>query len=424
MQNTQTNSSNGKTKSKLRVAYLLVRFPTLYETYVYNEIYWLYQNGVEIEVFSARAAKGGPVHQRAQEVANLVPVHHSPPISWSVLMANLYFLLRSPLKYLRAMGWVIGSTHRTPLYMGLALALFPKAVYYARIMRSHEIDHIHVHFAWVQQIMAVIASRLIGVSNSVTLHAFDLYTQDPAVVRGQLEAATRLITISDFNRDFIASLCPDIARDDIALVRLSLDMDEFHPGDRRYTDEICQLLSVGRLVAKKGYEYLIEACAILSERGLDYHCSIVGEGPRAEKLETLVVEHGLESRVTFTGALAAADVRRLYQKSDIFALPCVVVDSGDRDGMPTVLIEAMATGIPVVSTPVTGIPELVTDGENGFLVPERDVSALAGALESLMQNRDLRIGMGQKARERVVKDFDGRRTAPLLASIFREAMSQ
>jgi colanic acid/amylovoran biosynthesis glycosyltransferase len=424
MKNTEMDSSNGKMRSKLRVAYLLVRFPTLYETYVYNEIYGLYQNGVEVEVFSARAAKGGPVHERAQEVANLVPVHHSSPISWPVLMANLHFLIRSPLKYLRALMWAIGTTYRTPMYMGLALLLFPKAVYYARIMRSHEIDHIHVHFAWVQQIMAVVASRLIGVSNSVTLHAFDLYTQNPAVVRGQLEAATRLITISDFNRDFIASLCPDIARDDVALVRLSLDMEEFHPGDGGDASETCQLLSVGRLVAKKGYEYLIEACALLSQRGLDFHCSIVGEGPRAVKLEALVAEHGLESKVTFTGALAAADVRRLYQQSDVFALACVVVDSGDRDGMPTVLIEAMATGMPVVSTPVTGIPELVTDGENGFLVPERDVPALAEALETLMRNGDLRISMGRKARERVASEFDSRRTAPQLASIFREAASQ
>jgi colanic acid/amylovoran biosynthesis glycosyltransferase len=424
MQNTQKDSRNGEARSELRVAYLLVRFPTLYETYVYNEIYWLYQNGVEIEVFSARAAKGGPVHQRAQEVADLLPVHHSPPISWPVLVANFSFLVRSPLKYLRALLWVIGTTYRMPMYMGLALALFPKAVYYARTMRSHEIDHIHVHFAWVQQIMAVVASRLIGVSNSVTLHAFDLYTQNPAVVRGQLEAATRLITISDHNRDFIASLCPDIAHDDIALMRLSLDMDEFRPGERSSVNEVCQLLSVGRLVAKKGYEYLIAACALLSQRGLDFRCCIVGEGPRAETLKTLVAEHGLESKVTFTGALAAADVRRLYQQSDIFALACVVVDSGDRDGMPTVLIEAMATGIPVVSTPVTGIPELVTDGENGLLVPERDVAALAKALEALIQDRDLRISMGHSARERVAKEFDSRRTAPQLASVFREAANQ
>jgi glycosyltransferase involved in cell wall biosynthesis len=345
-------------------------------------------------------------------------------MSWSVLVANLYFLMRSPLKYLRAMLWVIGTTYRTPLYMGLALLLFPKAVYYARIMRLREIDHIHVHFAWVQQIMAVVASRLIRVSNSVTLHAFDLYTQNPAVVRGQLEAATRLITISDHNRDFIANLCPDIAHDDIALVRLSLDMDEFRPGERSSVNEVCQLLSVGRLVAKKGYEYLIAACALLSQRGLDFRCCIVGDGPRAETLKTLVVEHGLELKVTFAGALAAGDVRRLYQQSDIFALACVVVDSGDRDGMPTVLIEAMATGIPVVSTPVTGIPELVTDGESGFLVPERDSDALADALQTLIEDRDLRVRMGLRARERVSKDFDSQHTAPLLASVFRKAGSQ
>ena len=134
-----------------------------------------------------------------------------------------------------------------------------------------------------------------------------------------------------------------------------------------------------------------------------------------------MVERELESRVTFTGALAAADVRRMYRQSDVFALACVVVDNGDRDGMPTVLIEAMATGIPVISTPVTGIPELVTDGENGFLVPQRDVPALANALETLMVNRELRIRMGHRARERVVTDFDSRHTAPVLASIFRDA---
>jgi glycosyltransferase involved in cell wall biosynthesis len=424
MRSSQTNTPDGKTRSKLRVAYLLVRFPTLYETYVYNEIYQLSKGGVEIEVFSARAAKGGPVHQRAEEVANLVQVHHSPPISGPVLAANLSFLARSPLKYLRALWWVISTTYRMPLYMGLALALFPKAVYYAGIMRANGIDHVHVHFAWVQQIMAVVAAHLIDVSSSVTLHAFDLYTQKPAVVRGQLEAATRLITISDYNRRFIADLCPNIARDDIALVRLSLDMDDFLSAHPEETNGTCQLLSVGRLVAKKGYKYLIEACARLRQRGIDFRCSIVGEGPGAESLEALVHEHGLESSVIFTGALAAGDVFRLYQQSDVFALPCVVAQSGDRDGMPTVLIEAMAIGIPVVSTPVTGIPELVTDGETGFLVPERDVPALAEALETLVKDRDLRIRMGQKARERVEMDFDSRRTASQLASVFREAAGQ
>jgi colanic acid/amylovoran biosynthesis glycosyltransferase len=421
---TAADSNGVEQRSRLRVAYLLVRFPSLYETYVYNEIYWLYQGGLEMHVFSARAPRRGPIHQRAREIASLIPVYHSPPISWSVMVANLYFLFRYPHKYLRALFWVIRTAYRTPPFMGLALALFPKAVYYARVMQMRRIDHIHVHFAWVQQIMAVVASCLIEVSNSVTLHAFDLYSRDRAVVRSQLEAATRLVTISDYNRTFIAELCPGIAADDVSLVRLGLDMDKFRPVGRRKHTQVCQLLSVGRLEEKKGYEYLIEACAILARRGLGFHCIIVGEGVRREKLESLVAKYELESQVTLKGALAAADIRRLYQESDVFALACVVASNGDRDGMPTVLIEAMAMGLPVVTTPVTGIPELVKDDENGFLVPERDVVALADVLATLIADRDLRISMGRKARERVIKDFDSRCIALSLARLFQEATNQ
>jgi glycosyltransferase involved in cell wall biosynthesis len=181
---------------------------------------------------------------------------------------------------------------------------------------------------------------------------------------------------------------------------------------------------VGNYIEKKGHKYLIEACNILAQRGIDFSCSIVGDGSDRPALEALISRYGLNDRVKLTGALEQRSVRRLYRDSDIFALACVIARNGDRDGMPTVLIEAMACGIPVITTPVTGIPELVIDGETGFLVPQRDATALADTLQRLMSNAELRACVGQNARQRAVEDFDVQRNAAILVGLFQEMVKR
>ena len=206
--------------------------------------------------------------------------------------------------------------------------------------------------------------------------------------------ATCVVTVSEYHRQFLISLSknPEL---DIRIVHYGLDPSQFVPAARSQNDHQIQIISVGRLVEKKGFAYLVEACGILVKKGIPFRCLIVGEGPD-RSIDRLINTNGLEDRVTLKGARNISEITELYHSSDIFALPCVIARSGDRDGMPNVLLEAMAMQLPVITTPVTGNPELVQDHVNGLLVPERDAAALAKALEILIADPELRARLGRR----------------------------
>jgi colanic acid/amylovoran biosynthesis glycosyltransferase len=408
--------------SKLKVAYILSRFPKLTETFILREMYWLRQSEVEVHIFSLFNPLPTPVHQQAEE---LMPhVHYSPFfLSWALILAQFHFIFLSPLGYWRALLKAIWQTYREPRVLLRVLLLFPKSVYFARQMKDLGIDHVHAHFVWVNGVAAGIASDLIGVTFSLHPHAFGLFMRDQVDVRRQLERATRIVTVSEFHRAYIADLCPGLDPHDIEIVHYGLEMDRFRPSPEPTDNGIPHILSVGSLVEKKGHEYLIDACASLAEKGYDFQCSIVGVGPLQESLQARIERYKLHDKVHLLGGKEQAEVFELYRQSDVFALACVVAQYGDRDGMPNVLIEAMAVQIPVVTTPVTGIPELVQHGGNGLLVPERDVTALAQALERLIRDESLRRELGGKGRETVLNGFEIGQTTAKLAAIFHEVKS-
>ncbi len=400
---------------KLRIAYILSRFPHLTETFILREMVLLRQTGHEVHVFSLFDPLPYPVHQQAKTM--LPYTHYSPLLrSRELVAANLRFLLRTPLRYGRALWHAVTlSRHESPI-LARALLLFPKAVYFARVMQQLGVEHVHAHFVWVNGIAAQVAADLIGVTVSLHPHAFGLFMRDPRDVSRQLALADGVITVSEYHRRFIADLCPRWSPAEIAIVHYGVDPREFTPRRPESQGEPIRILSVGSLTAKKGHPYLVEACAMLKERGLRFHCTIVGAGPQRESLEAQIARLGLRDEVTLTGAKTQAEVRELYAHSDIFALACTIAPDGDRDGMPNVLLEAMVTRLPVVTTPVTGIPELVVDGETGLLVPSDDASALADALFRLAEDASLRERLGERGRAKVLSEFDIRRTVAQLAA--------
>jgi glycosyltransferase involved in cell wall biosynthesis len=203
-----------------------------------------------------------------------------------------------------------------------------------------------------------------------------------------------------------------------------LDTDYFAPAPRERTgDSVPQILAVGRFVEKKGFRYLVEACALLKARGERFRCLMIGEnGDQSESIKSRISELGLDGVVRMQGAVTHEELRRIYRESDIFALPCLVAADGDRDGIPNVLAEAMASGLAVVTTAVSGIPELVRDRIDGLIVPERDPQALAAALRQLMQDRALSRRLGKGGRERVCRVFDSSKTTLQLQALFVAAM--
>ena len=398
------------------VAYFLHRFPYLTETFILREMDWVRRSNIEVHIFSLLKPHATLVHERANDL--LPNTHYSSLLGWKVLAAQLYFLRRHPGKYFTALWRLIRQVSREPKVLLGAVALFPKSVFFARRLEELGVDHVHAHFVWLEALAAGVAKDLTGITFTVHPHAFGLFGRNRRDVVRTLENATAVVTVSEFHRTYIADLTTAISEEDIEVVHYGIETDHFVPAEEEPPGTI-RILSVGRAVEKKGHEYLIAACGTLADRGHDFVCDIVvGSGGNRAALQEQIEESGLEGRVRLLDSYDEHGIVPIYQQSHIFALPCVVAADGDRDGLPNVLIEAMSCGLPVVTTPVTGIPELVRDGATGLLVAERDAAGLADALERLLLDEGLRRRLGVDARTAVENGFQIQNTASQLAGVF------
>ncbi len=404
----------------LKVAYILHRFPYLTETFIMREIDCLRRLDVDVEIFSLLRPRHSVIHDQAHELLSLT--HYSPFVSWSIVKAQLFYLVRSPWRYLNALRNVVRQSAREPGVFLRSMVLFPKSVSFARSIKAQQFDHIHSHFVWIDAIAAGVVSDLTGITFSIHPHAFGLFGRNQKSVKNELEHAAEVVTISEYHRNYIQRLCPDMDPDRIHVVYCALDTELLKPEKRRSDASTpMRILSVGRMVEKKGFEYLVAACHNLAERGTEFECHIVGSGSGKEQLQKQIHELGLQDHVHLVGSLSQEQILDYYRESDIFALPCVIARDGDRDGIPVVLMEAMACEVPVVTTPVTGIPDLVTDREAGLLVEERIVEELTGALTELISDGDLRRRLGARGRQIIVEKFEIRKNIEKLAAIFRHA---
>ena len=398
--------------NKLKVAYILSRFPYLTETFILREMIGLRKQGFDVHIFPLFSPLTGPIHRQVEEM--MPYVHNSPLLfSFQVILSHFYFLFLSPIKYFRALYTAIWQTYREPRVLVRVFMIFCKALHFARQMKDLEVDHIHAHFVWVNGIAAKIISDLIGITFSYHPHAFGLFMRDQESVRRQLDQATGIVTVSQYHCQYIADLCQDWPSHEIKIVPYGLDLVEFTPNPQNTSTDIAHIISVGRLVKKKGHEYLIDACAILARAGYKFHTSIVGTGPLKDKLQTKIDEYQIQDYVSLLGVRNQSEIKELYRQSNLFVLACTVAENGDRDGMPNVLLEALAMQLPIITTPVTGIPEVICNEENGLLVPERDSQALARAIERLIEDKELSKRLAQKGRQSVAK-YDINRTVGLL----------
>jgi glycosyltransferase involved in cell wall biosynthesis len=420
MKTTGINSqiSQGTHAGPLKVAYILHRFPYLTETFIMREMHSMHKHNVDVFIFSLLKPTHQTVHRQARELMSVT--RYSPYFSLAILAAQLHFLCRRPIQYLRSFVRMIRLTLREPKVMFRALAIFPKAVFFARQMQDLGIEHAHAHFAWLEGIAAGTIADLIDISFTIHPHAFGIFGRNQHDVRLELESATKVVTVSEYHRRYIDKLCPAIRAEDIEVVHYGVDSQTFRPLPGRPSNRPLRIISVGRLTEKKGHTFLVDACAVLRQRGSEFQCSIVGGGGVAARnaLEQRIQSLGLQNHVRLLGALGESDILELYQTSDVFALACITAKNGDQDGMPNVLLEAMACELPVVTTPIAGIPELVEDGVNGRLVPPSDARSLADAIQELLQNEPLRHTFGKSGRERIMQDYDIDMNAQRLARVF------
>ncbi len=396
------------------LAYLVNCFPSLTTTFIYREVQELRRLGMEIRLFSMHKPlkQGLSPESRSfvQETFYLLPA------PWpGLILSHAYYLFRRPLTYL---GLVITAVFSSGGLQGARRSLlhFGLAGYTARTMERLQIRHIHAHFASNAASVAFFAARLMKGRFSFTAHAFDLFA-DRVLLKEKTRAAEFVVTISDYNRRFVMELVPE-ARDKIKVVHCGVDPCEYRPPARSGSSHILEILSVGQLVEKKGFPYLIEALHLLARVDTPFHCTILGDGYQRDLLALLVAGSGLEDRVRIAGAVYQEVTRDCLRVADIFVLPCVVARNGDRDGIPVALMEAMAFGLPVISTTVSGIPELIQHGESGLLVPPRDARALAQALIQMASDERLRKRLSKQGRERIIKDFSSNQSALQLRALF------
>ena len=279
--------------------------------------------------------------------------------------------------------------------------------------------HVHAHFAGLAARTAYWIERFFGISFSFTAHANDIFAPKPFEVSlGELIGGARaVVTVSDFGVRFLAR---EISREcgENSPVYNGIDLGRFSRAE--FTATPAAIVSVGRLIEKKGFSDLVEACRVLRERGLEFRCEIIGEGPLESALRDQITAAGLTTVVVLTGPLPQGEVSERLAAGTIFVLPCVAEAGGGMDNLPTVVMEAMAAGLPVVSTALGGVPEMVGHGITGLIVPERQPVALADALARILADQQFTRSLGEAGRQRAAELFAIDKSAGALRVLFKE----
>lgn len=380
-------------RTPLRIGYVLKRFPRFSETFILNELLALQALGAEVQVFSLLTPPDEARHSRLADLR--FPVTYLAKASRSVPKTT-------PEVEARDAALFAGNDEKS------IASLRGKAAEVARLAQAAGITHLHAHFGSDPATVALLAARMIGGSFSFTAHARDIYHTyiNPAVDRekrrAKLREAAFVVTVSDFNAAHLRTLCPE-ATSRIHRLYNGIDLSLFSPSETAVPGRI---LAVGRLVEKKGFAVLVAACAILRDRGLVFDCRIIGDGPLQDELAEQIAALGLSGWVALAGPMPQERLANELGTAAIATLPCVITPDGDRDGLPTVLLEAMGRAVPVVTTTVTGGPEIVADALTGLLCPPNDPMALADALASLLTDPFRARAMGMAGRLRAERLFD------------------
>lgn len=427
---TYMSSNNGHQPRPIRLVYLIGTYPELTNTFIDREITMLRRLGnFDIRIVSIRYPRtvgSFSAEQKAlhQETTYLLSPQWAKFNYLAFSASNIHFLFSKPLVYIKTLIELLSGSRRTFKDWVKTTFYFWQGVYAAYLLRSVPFDHLHVHFMDRAVLAALVASRLLKKTYSFTAHAADIYTK-AAHVREKIDNAAFVITVSKFNKEHFQEAYPGMDADKIHVLHPWIDLSKFAPCDTRPLHDRLHILSVGRLVEKKGHIDLIEAVLRLRADGHDFECQIAGEGPLRAELEQRIAELSLQNHVRLLGGLPQDQVMGLLREwADVFVLPCVIAKNGDRDGMPVSIAEAMAMELPVISTDIVGIGELVQDG-TGLLIPPHDPTALAEALRHIAnQGPPLMVSMGRKGRAVVDSEFNLLKGTQELAGLFRRVVHE
>jgi predicted glycosyltransferase/glycosyltransferase involved in cell wall biosynthesis len=399
-------------RAPLRVGYVLKKFPRLSETFILTELLALNASGVDISVMSTRKPDDEPRHAALDRLpASVMQLVRRPSDDWPSLLTELR-------RRTHPGAATIAEGFLTRLPAAARASVLGQSLQVVGQVEQRSLRHLHAHFLSVAAHIAYVSHLICGVSFSVTVHAKDVYRHsvDRDVFAEVAGAASALVTVCEANRRHIVEHLLGGQPANIQVVYNGVPADTVTAGPTERDRSL--VLAVGRLVEKKGFDVLVDAFRILRDADNHVRCIIVGEGDQRERLTALIAEADLADSVRLAGPLPSERVLELMRQAGVLAVPCVTGADGNRDALPTVVLEAMASGLPVVATPVGGIAEMVRDGVEGRLVYERDPSALAKALSDVLADTESWEAMSRAGKRTVSERFDSRAAAARLIEIF------
>lgn len=410
--------SRGKANGAIgRIGYVLRKFPVLSETFILNELLELEARGQPLYIISLMRPNDPRFHEDLPKLKARVTYLPQPHELVKLFRYHGRLMRGDGKRYSKAL--LYAATRGKP---GLAWR-FVQSAFVANEVRRMKLVHLHAHFANSPATVALLASKLTGVPFSFTAHATDIYKYkvNPKALASKVRAARFVVTVSDFNKTHMERTTQTNG-DKIVRLYNGIDLERFSPNGVPPPQPF-RVICVARLVEKKGLPVLIDACRRLRDSGLDFRCEIVGKGRLRSELKSQIKRHKLGKHVSLVGPQSQVEVLGRYQAAHLYVLPCVIGSDGNREGLPVSIVEALACGLPVVTTPVTGIPEVVRDRHNGLIIPPGDSEILAAAIETLIRDPALYQQLRRNARPSVASRFDRRRTAAVLHELLegREA---
>jgi glycosyltransferase involved in cell wall biosynthesis len=408
---------------------ILKGYPRISETFISNEILLLERLGFTIHLFSMRQPRENFSHDSINRIRAAVDYLPETLLTslHRLLYRNLLLAAKRPRHYLAALRTAVRRLWRTG-NVATIKHLLQAGYLVQRFLPNSGVVHLHAHFAHSPTSVAMFASQLSGLDFSFTAHAKDIYTSDPRQLREKMAMARFVVTCTEYNKRFLLDMAPGETTPVHRLYH-GIDIDFFsrdlaERDDGRAPAPPYRILTIARMTAKKGLPTVYRALKILCDKGVPFRHTLIGDGEDRERILAVIEELGLAPFTEWIGTQPHRVVLKHYLNSDVFVLGCEVASNGDRDGIPNVLLESMAAGVPVVATNVSAIPELVTDGETGLLAPPAQPEKMAHALIRLLTDIPLRKRIVATARKRVVQTFDNQALIGDLAAIYRQEVRE
>ena len=387
------------------LAVLLSRFPSVTETFILREVDELERQGQPVRLVPMLKETPPVIHEAARPWTSRAL--YTKYVSPAIVAANVRAFLKRPLRYVSLLVRLIAGTLTKPGTLARTVAVFPKSVFLAGQLSREGVRHVHAHFATHPTTMALVIASLSDITFSFTVHAHDIQV-DRTLLRWKLRETRFVRSISAYNKRFLEELYPDETRGKIMVVHVGIEPEKYEDNARRFTatpSGVPKVLCVAAHRPYKGLPVLIEACRILRDQGVSFRCDVLGTGPMTAELERMIQDRGAGDVIGLLGARPEHVVAEMMGESTLFVLPSIIASDGQMEGIPVALMEAMASGRAVVSTSISGIPELVEDGVSGLLVPPGDPAALAAAMRTLLENRERAREMGLRGQTKVRAEF-------------------